>query len=114
MQPQQMLLSQAGNWTVLSVTPRINPVILCSRFDRNYQYEYVASARLGRTPTYQEQYVFVYRSAGLYLSFLTDYCSYFSFFSLILSCCFLFFLFWVSHRALWAFYVVMEEQSNLN
>ncbi|XP_023693149.2 deoxyribonuclease-1-like 1 [Paramormyrops kingsleyae] len=36
-----------------------------NKFDRNYQYDYVASARLGRTPTYQEQYVFVYRKGSV-------------------------------------------------
>lgn len=31
------------------------------RFDTNHRYETVASKRLGRSDTYQEQYVFVYR-----------------------------------------------------
>ncbi|XP_013871740.1 deoxyribonuclease-1-like 1 isoform X2 [Austrofundulus limnaeus] len=31
-------------------------------YDHNHQYQHVASVRLGRSETYQEQYVFVYRS----------------------------------------------------
>uniref|UniRef100_A0AAX7V576 Deoxyribonuclease-1-like 1 n=1 Tax=Astatotilapia calliptera TaxID=8154 RepID=A0AAX7V576_ASTCA len=39
------------------------PLLLDSlkRFDTKYKYETVASERLGRSETYQEQYVFVYR-----------------------------------------------------
>ncbi|KAJ8358757.1 hypothetical protein SKAU_G00152820 [Synaphobranchus kaupii] len=33
-----------------------------NRYDEKYRYAYVASERLGRTPSYQEQYVFVYRT----------------------------------------------------
>ncbi|XP_070964695.1 deoxyribonuclease-1-like 1 [Oncorhynchus clarkii lewisi] len=32
-----------------------------NRYDSQNQYDYVASERLGRTPSYQEQYVFVFR-----------------------------------------------------
>lgn len=32
------------------------------RFDTRHRYEFVASERLGRTESYQEQYVFVYRA----------------------------------------------------
>lgn len=31
------------------------------RLDRDNEYDFVASGRLGRTQTYQEQYVFIYR-----------------------------------------------------
>ncbi|KAA0707008.1 Deoxyribonuclease gamma [Triplophysa tibetana] len=34
-----------------------------NRLDRNIEYDYVASGRLGRTKTYQEQYVFIYRKS---------------------------------------------------
>ncbi|XP_030623606.1 deoxyribonuclease-1-like 1 [Chanos chanos] len=33
-----------------------------NRYDSGHSYDYVASERLGRTPTYQEQYVFVYKT----------------------------------------------------
>ncbi|XP_017568221.1 deoxyribonuclease-1-like 1 [Pygocentrus nattereri] len=32
-----------------------------NNFDRSHQYDYVSSGRLGRSQTYQEQYVFVFR-----------------------------------------------------
>ncbi|XP_066526850.1 deoxyribonuclease-1-like 1 [Hoplias malabaricus] len=38
-----------------------------NNFDTNYQYDYVSSDRLGRTPTYQEQYVFVFRTGSVRL-----------------------------------------------
>lgn len=41
-----------------------SPSCLCCftlRFDTKYEYKTVASERLGRSETYQEQYVFVYR-----------------------------------------------------
>lgn len=41
--------------------PRL--IAAVNRLDRDNDYAYVASGRLGRTPTYQEQYVFVYRKS---------------------------------------------------
>lgn len=34
---------------------------LCCRFDPKHQYKSVSSERLGRSDSYQEQYVFIYR-----------------------------------------------------
>ncbi|XP_064160842.1 deoxyribonuclease-1-like 1 isoform X1 [Anguilla rostrata] len=36
-----------------------------NRYDEKYHYDYVASERLGRSSTYQEQYVFVYRTGSV-------------------------------------------------
>ncbi|XP_026853918.2 deoxyribonuclease-1-like 1 isoform X1 [Electrophorus electricus] len=38
-----------------------------NNYDSNYRYDYVSSERLGRTPTYQEQYVFVFRTGSVKL-----------------------------------------------
>uniref|UniRef100_A0A8C9WJV7 Deoxyribonuclease-1-like 1 n=1 Tax=Scleropages formosus TaxID=113540 RepID=A0A8C9WJV7_SCLFO len=38
---------------------------LLNSYDEAHQYAYVASERLGRTPIYQEQYVFVYRKGSV-------------------------------------------------
>lgn len=42
-------------------------VSLIFRYDNEHVYEAVASERLGRTESYQEQYVFVYRWAELWV-----------------------------------------------
>ncbi|TSM04866.1 Deoxyribonuclease gamma [Bagarius yarrelli] len=36
-----------------------------NKYERNHRYDYVSSGRLGRTPTYQEQYVFVFRTGSV-------------------------------------------------
>ncbi|KAK3547132.1 hypothetical protein QTP86_015600 [Hemibagrus guttatus] len=38
-----------------------------NNYERDHHYDYVSSGRLGRTPTYQEQYVFVFRTDSVSL-----------------------------------------------
>ncbi|XP_060751111.1 deoxyribonuclease-1-like 1 [Tachysurus vachellii] len=38
-----------------------------NNYESIHQYDYVSSGRLGRTPTYQEQYVFVFRTGSVKL-----------------------------------------------
>ncbi|KAJ8259403.1 hypothetical protein GJAV_G00168880 [Gymnothorax javanicus] len=42
-------------------------LVSLNRYDEKYQYDYVASERLGRSSGYQEQYVFLYRRESVTL-----------------------------------------------
>ncbi|KAF7210569.1 transcript variant X2 [Nothobranchius furzeri] len=55
-----------------SVTTR-SPVLLLFRYDSTSSYQHVSSERLGRSESYQEQYVFIYRTETVTVTDLYQY-----------------------------------------